>query len=112
MSNEKLYFERNSDMEYSYTLKHFIEKRIESESDIFLELAKTEFHNGLYFCTEYGEVGEVGEGCGKYCSHYSPRNNKNGRCRFSKNTQTGSGKIFLLDENLKLTLYKGVVYGK
>lgn len=26
-----------------------------------------------------------GEGCGKECSYYKPRNGKNGRCRFSRN---------------------------
>lgn len=38
---------------------------------------------GLMYCTQYGEVGEVGQGCGKTCKYYEPRNGKNGRCRFS-----------------------------
>ena len=40
---------------------------------------------GFYWCSFFHEVGEVGEGCGKQCEEYKPRNEKNGRCRYSKN---------------------------
>lgn len=39
----------------------------------------------LYYCSHYGDIGEVGQGCGRFCKAYKPRNGKNGRCRHSKN---------------------------
>jgi len=38
-----------------------------------------------FWCSNFGMSGEVGEGCGKECDHYSPRNRKSGRCRHSSN---------------------------
>jgi len=45
--------------------------------------AKQDTSNGYFYCTKFQEIGEVGESCGKHCSDYSPRNGKNGRCRYS-----------------------------
>ena len=42
--------------------------------------AKRVTGEGHFFCKKYQEVGEVGEGCGKTCKDYKPRNGKNGRC--------------------------------
>lgn len=42
-------------------------------------LKGTEF----FWCTALQEVGLKGEGCGRQCDEYEPRNGKNGRCRFS-----------------------------
>jgi hypothetical protein len=39
----------------------------------------------FYYCDEHQFSGIVGDGCGKDCSEYNPRNGKNGRCRHSKN---------------------------
>ena len=47
--------------------------------------AKIEYGMPYFFCSFYGEIGGVGEGCGKLCDEYKPRNGKNGRCRHSKN---------------------------
>lgn len=36
-----------------------------------------------FYCTKFGDVGEKGQ-CSKIeCNAYSPRNGKNGRCRYS-----------------------------
>lgn len=35
---------------------------------------------GFFYCKHFGEVGETGEGCGKSCKAYMPRNGKSGRC--------------------------------
>jgi hypothetical protein len=43
--------------------------------------AKRETSMGYFFCQEWGEVGEVGESCGKQCDKYIPNNGKNGRCK-------------------------------
>lgn len=43
--------------------------------------AKVERGTGYFFCKEFSDVGEVGEGCGKGCSKYTPRNGKNGICK-------------------------------
>lgn len=56
-----------------------------------LELARREHGTGMFWCTEYGEFGETGDGCGKSCDAYSPRNGKNGSCRYSRVPMTGTG---------------------
>jgi|SRR5574343_108702 hypothetical protein len=45
--------------------------------------AKRDTGNGYFYCTKFQEIGEVGESCGRFCSGYSPRNGKNGKCRYS-----------------------------
>lgn len=37
----------------------------------------------FFWCTALHEVGLKGEGCGRQCDSYEPRNGKNGRCRHS-----------------------------
>ena len=37
----------------------------------------------FFWCSEFGEVGIKGEGCGVQCDSYEPRNGKSGRCRHS-----------------------------
>lgn len=61
-----------------------------------------DYNNGLFYFKEFGTTGEVGEGCGKSCKIYEPRNGINGRCKFSNNTQSGSGKYFRLTATNKL----------
>jgi hypothetical protein len=45
--------------------------------------ARPEKGSSYFYCREHGEVGKKGEGCGRLCDSYEPRNGKNGRCRFS-----------------------------
>ncbi len=52
-------------------------------NEITLFRAIRETGTGYFYCKHYQEIGEVGEGCGKMCKAYSPRNKKNGRCRHS-----------------------------
>jgi hypothetical protein len=47
--------------------------------------ARIMYNTDYYYCTEYQEIGEVGQDCGKICKKYEPRNGKNGRCRYSNN---------------------------
>ena len=80
----KLYFSNITSE--CYPIDYYKELIINGEyKEIELTEAKIEYGTGYFFCTEYLEHGEVGEGCGKVCEHYSPRNGKNGRCRYSNN---------------------------
>ena len=58
--------------------------------------AKLETGTGHFYCQEFQEVGEVGEGCGKICDKYAPRNGKNGRCRHSSNCYVKTDKRQIL----------------
>jgi hypothetical protein len=42
------------------------------------------------------EVGEVGEGCGKFCQQYKPLNGKNGRCKHYGYVYEQTDKVKLL----------------
>ena len=87
----KYYF---SEEERCYSLKHIKEMMEEDnilEMDVFE--AEIDYSGGHFYCREFGEVGEVGESCGKFCDKYSPRNGKNGRCRHSTNCYMPTDKI-------------------
>ena len=88
------YYFSDIDEERCYSLKHQKEMMEEDnilEMDIFE--AKIDYSGGYFYCREFGEVGEVGESCGKFCDKYSPRNGKNGRCRHSTNCYIPTDKI-------------------
>lgn len=99
---KKFYFDKDSDDESCYRIGHFQNERKEKDEDIILEEAKVERGSEYFYCKEFHEAGMVGDGCGKECKRYQPRNGKNGRCRFSGPVYTGSGKIFRLTKELKL----------
>lgn len=49
-----------------------------------LSLAKVEKTPGYAWCKKFQDMVETGQGnCGIRCEKYSPRNGKNGRCRYS-----------------------------
>ncbi len=54
--------------------------------EVRLYPAKMDTGLSVFFCREFGELGEKGESCGRQCDSYAPRNGKNGRCRHSANT--------------------------
>ena len=45
--------------------------------------ARVEKGGNYFWCRAHYEVGEKGEGCGRQCDDYEPRNGRNGRCRYS-----------------------------
>ena len=51
--------------------------------------------DNVFYCREYGEMGETGHGCGKECKDYKPRNGKNGRCVSSANCYEPSKKVLI-----------------
>jgi len=101
----KFYFCDEND-ERCYRLQWFKDD-LEIGDSIELTEAEMEIGTDHFYCNEYMEVGLKGEGCGKECESYSPRNGKNGRCKHSKNCYTHSDKKFTLtkidDKRFKLT---------
>ena len=82
----KYYFEKD-DYEMCYTKDRFIELMEErGTTEIEIYPAKMVVGERMFYCQEYGYVGESGEGCGRFCDSYKPRNGKNGRCRHHSNT--------------------------
>jgi len=102
------YYFRTDEEDSCYTLNHF-KNEMNEEVIKQLELVKAEIEFGTdhFYCNEYGEVGLKGEGCGRECDLYSPRNGKNGRCKHSKNCYTHSDEKFILtkinEKRFKLT---------
>jgi len=93
----KLYFQKDEEMAYSlqYHLDYMKENDIK-EMEVFE--AKIEYVKGFFFCKEFGSMGEVGEGCGKICIEYSPRNGKSGRCKHSGHLYSpGKSKILKIE---------------
>lgn len=82
----KYYFE-NLDSENCYSLDYFKEKMAEEEiTEMQVFPAKMVKGKEYFWCDEYFEVGITKESCGKSCEGYTPRNGKNGRCKYHKNT--------------------------
>jgi len=76
----KYYFQKDDEICYTldYHRDYMNYNNLES-----LELfeGKRQKTDGFFYCTEFSEVGEVGESCGKQCEKYQPRNGKNGICK-------------------------------
>ena len=80
----KFYFRADDDGSCCYLKKDILEQMKENFIDeIKVFKAKPVYGTGYFWCTVNQDVGEVGQGCGKLCYQYKPRNGKNGRCRFS-----------------------------
>ena len=79
----KFYF-REHDDERCYLKKDIIEDMKENGiTELKIFEAERLTGESFFWCSEFQDVGEVGESCGKMCPKYKPRNGKNGRCRFS-----------------------------
>ena len=78
------YYFSSDNEESCHTLDYFRES-ILSGDELTVYPAKMIVGGGFFYCRYVEDVGEVGEGCGKVCDWYSPRNGKNGRCRHSAN---------------------------
>jgi len=84
--SKKLYFE-GEEAEGCYSENYFIDKmKEEGLTEIKVFRAVIEKDTDHFWCAEFQEIGLKSDGnCGRDCEKYSPRNGKNGRCRFSKN---------------------------
>ena len=76
-----------------YWLKYMKDLRI-PEMPIYE--AKREVGNGFFFCKEFDAMGETGEGCGKLCRKYEPRNKISGICKHAKPTYEKTENIKIL----------------
>ena len=77
----KYYFEHADGDDNCFTKDHFMEVMDElgiTEMEVFP--AKVIYGEEYFWCHAIGEPGMKGEGCGRFCSDYKPRNGKNGRC--------------------------------
>lgn len=92
----KKYF-RNEDDELCYPLSsHYDYMRDNDLKTLKVFEAKQDIDSGFFYCTVHFEVGTVGEGCGKMCEKYQPRNGKNGRCKFSSHTYEATDVVKIL----------------
>jgi len=68
----KLYFNEDYS-ENCYPLNYFYEEmEYRGENTMKVFEAKMIVGQLYFYCKLFGEVGEVGEGCGKFCSKYQP----------------------------------------
>lgn len=80
----KLYFAPEIDELNCYKLSDIKDMaKFEGLNEIEIIEAERDTGQGYFFCKHFAEVGEVGEGCGKMCEAYKPRNGKSGRCLHS-----------------------------
>ncbi len=80
------YYFATTDGENCFPIDHFRdEMRQQGITEMQVYPAKIQIGEDYFFCQEFGEPGLKGEGCGKDCESYDPRNGKNGRCRYSAN---------------------------
>ena len=98
----KFYFSELNE-EKCYTRKSMLDW-MEGEGMVELKVYPAIMMTGenFFYCTVHEFCGESGEGCGKECEEYEPRNGKNGRCRYSNNCYEPDHKnpeIFRIDTN-------------
>ena len=80
----KLYFREDDDGSCCYLKKDILEQMKENYiNEVKIFEAKPVYGDCYFWCSVNQEVGEIGQGCGRFCKDYKPRNGKNGRCRFS-----------------------------
>lgn len=97
---EEYYFE-HKDSHICYTSDYF--KNLMKESDQqeieVYEAIRDKPGGGVFWCQHDSFVGwDSAETCGKQCNAYTPRNGKNGRCKYHKTT------LFYHGDKVKITL--------
>lgn len=65
---------------YLPTIREEMRERGLTESKVF-EAKRRKANDEFFYCEDVLEWGEKGE-CGKFCDCYSPRNGKNGCCKY------------------------------
>jgi len=87
----KLYFSKEIGDEFCYPKAEIIEYMKENDiSEMEVTEAEMETDTVYFYCREFQEIGDVGQGCGRMCKKYAPRNGKNGRCKHSANPYSKS----------------------
>jgi len=78
----KYYFQKDDNR--CYPLKRHLNNMKENDiEEMVVFEAVRQTGSDYFYCKFFKEVGEVGEGCGKECEEYKPRNGKSGRCLHS-----------------------------
>lgn len=92
----KLYFSELDELR-CYSLEDIRKEMKEKNIDELKVFEARAVHGEPYFyCTEFQEVEEVGESCGKSCIEYNPRNGKSGICRYYSNFYEPTEKFRIL----------------
>jgi len=85
--------------------RHLDQMEENAQAERKLYRARPEVGSSIRYCTEFGEHVERGEGCGRQCDSYEPRNGKNGLCRHSAHCYDADRKDVLVlrlpEERLK-----------
>lgn len=92
----KYYFEAR-DSENCFLKGHFVDLMKEGgikEMEVFP--ARIEYGVDYFWCEIWGEVGEKGDQCGRFCGEYKPRNGKNGRCCHQRHCYTPDEKPIVI----------------
>ena len=96
----KYYFEK-IDSEKCYNKNYFIELMKDNDiTEMEVYPAIIEYDTDYFWCAEFEEACEKGEGCGRWCEEYKPRNGKNGRCISHKNCYEQAEKPITLKRKL------------
>jgi hypothetical protein len=78
---KNVYCSDKVDEERFYEIDYFTNWMKENDiKKLTVYKGKIDHGTGYFYCKEFMEVGEVGEGCGNECPKYKPNNGKNGRC--------------------------------
>lgn len=83
--SKRLYYAPDIDDESCYTRSQLIQDMKDCGlTELKIYRAKPEIIKGMFYCSQLREWGESdGVTCGsRHCEIYSPRNGKNGRCRY------------------------------
>lgn len=79
-----IYDRTDGDEQSCYPIhRHLDQMEENAQAERKLYRARPEVGSSIRYCTEFGYHVERGEGCGKACDSYEPRNGKNGLCRHS-----------------------------
>ena len=91
----KLYFLKEGD-ELCHP-KEYYENAMRSHgwTELTVLQAEPQHNTGFFWCRHFGEIGEIGEVCGKSCKEYDPRNGRSGACKDFRLPMTAGKEVTL-----------------
>ncbi len=97
----KYYFKKNQGVCYNLQYWHtYLREKNLKELELFEAIINK--GSGHFYCTIFESTGKIGEGCGKECEIYSPRNKKSGICTHHRPTYIqGEKKIIIKNKHHK-----------
>lgn len=98
MAKIQFYFAPLISEEHSYTLERIKKKMIDfGLNEVLAYKAVREYRSDYFWCKEFSEIGEKGQHCGKECGSYSPKNGKNGCCKYV-------GHLYVKGEEVRISI--------